>query len=139
MKRSSTSSRREERQAFRALTTDEDRERFIEQFWLKRDPTPGTPENEYREEHYRRIAYADETFATNAVPGWKTDRGRIYIKYGPPVEREAHPGRGFDGTRGPGKQAVEFPSEKWRYRYIEGMEATWSSISSTPRERANSI
>ena len=79
----------EERQAFKRLATDEEREQFIEQFWLRRDPTPDTVENEFKEEHYRRIAYANEHFASG-IPGWKTDRGRIYITYGPPDEIEEH-------------------------------------------------
>src|SRR6516162_11402263 len=73
----------EERAAFKRLTTDEEREQFIEQFWLRRDPSPDSIENEFKEEHYRRIAYANENFASG-IPGWKTDRGRIYIKFGPP-------------------------------------------------------
>jgi len=80
----------EERRAFKNLQTDEEREQFIEQFWLRRDPTPDTVENEYKEEHYRRIAYANERFASG-IPGWKTDRGRIYITFGPPDEIESHP------------------------------------------------
>jgi GWxTD domain-containing protein len=80
----------EERAAFKRLQTDEEREQFIEQFWLRRDPTPDTVENEFKEEHYRRIAYANENFASG-IPGWKTDRGRIYITYGPPDEKESHP------------------------------------------------
>ena len=80
----------EERKAFSRLQTDEERQEFIEQFWLRRDPTPDTEENEYREEHYRRIAYANEQFASG-FPGWKSYRGMIYIKYGPPDEREEHP------------------------------------------------
>ena len=68
----------QERAAFKSLTTDEEREHFIEQFWLRRDPTPGTVENEFKEEHYRRIAYANEHYASS-IPGWKTDRVRIYI------------------------------------------------------------
>src|SRR6185437_7283174 len=72
----------EERKAFRTLQNDEEREQFIEQFWLRRDPSPDTEENEYKEEHYRRIAYANERFASG-VPGWRTDRGRIYITFGP--------------------------------------------------------
>ena len=80
----------EERAAFKSLQSDPEREHFIEQFWLRRDPTPGTPENEFKEEHYRRIAYANDHFAA-AIPGWKTDRGRIYITYGPPDEKESHP------------------------------------------------
>lgn len=73
----------EERATFRQLATDDERENFIEQFWLRRDPTPGTAENEFKEEMYRRIAYANQNFS-ESVPGWQTDRGRIYIKYGPP-------------------------------------------------------
>src|SRR5215831_16987697 len=64
----------EERAAFKRLQTDEEREQFIEQFWLRRDPTPDTVENEFKEEHYRRIAYANERYASG-IPGWKTDRG----------------------------------------------------------------
>src|SRR5579871_3227674 len=79
----------EERAAFKRLQTDEEREQFIEQFWLRRDPTPDTVENEYKEEHYRRIAYANEHFASG-IPGWKADRGKIYIMYGPPDEIEDH-------------------------------------------------
>ena len=82
----------EERAAFRQLTTDEEREHFIEQFWLRRDPTPGTPENEMKEEHYRRIAYANDHYTpASGLAGWKTDRGRIYITYGPADEIESHP------------------------------------------------
>ena len=80
----------EERSAFLRLQTDEEREQFIESFWLRRDPTPDTLENEFEEEHYRRIAYANEHFASG-IPGWKTDRGRIYITYGPPDESKIIP------------------------------------------------
>ncbi len=79
-----------ERKTFERLSTDEDREQFIEQFWLRRDPTPGTAVNEFKQEHYRRIAYANERFTTG-IPGWRTSRGRIYIQEGPPDEVEAHP------------------------------------------------
>jgi GWxTD domain-containing protein len=110
----------EERKAFKVLATDEEREQFIEQFWLRRDPTPDTEENEYREEHYRRIAYANQYFASG-IPGWKSDRGMIYIKYGPPDERDQHNGgteqRSFQ--EGGGETSM-FPYEQWRYRYIEG-------------------
>jgi GWxTD domain-containing protein len=112
----------EERKAFSRLQTDEERQQFIEQFWLRRDPTPDTEENEFREEHYRRIAYANEQFASG-IPGWKTDRGMIYIKYGPPDEREEHPTGGtYDRPieEGGGTTTV-YPFEKWRYRYIEGI------------------
>src|ERR1039457_6551913 len=85
--------RDDERAAFGRLQSDAEREHFIEQFWLRRDPTPGTVENEFKEEHYRRIAYTNEHYATS-VPGWKTDRGRIYIVYGPPDEKESHPSGG---------------------------------------------
>src|SRR5579859_4177425 len=73
----------DERTAFNQLRTDDERDQFVEQFWLRRDPTPDTVENEYKEEHYRRIAYANEHFASG-IPGWKTDRGRMYIRFGPP-------------------------------------------------------
>ncbi len=110
----------EERSAFKRLQTDEEREQFIEQFWLRRDPTPDTFENEFREEHYRRIAYANEHYASG-IPGWKTDRGRIYITFGPPDEIESHPSGGTY-ERPPeegGGTTSTFPFEQWRYRYIE--------------------
>jgi len=83
----------EERAAWKRLKTDEEREAFIESFWLRRDPTPDTIDNERRDEHYERIAYANEHFASG-IPGWKTDRGRIYIMYGKPDEIESHPSGG---------------------------------------------
>ena len=112
----------EERKAFVQMATDEERENFIESFWMRRDPTPDSVENEYKEEHYRRIAYANDRFASG-IPGWKTDRGRIYIAYGPADEIESHPsggqyqrpydeGGGFTST---------YPFEIWRYRWIEGI------------------
>jgi GWxTD domain-containing protein len=112
----------EERKAFGRLNTDDEKESFMEQFWLRRDPTPDTEENEFREEHYRRIAYANETFASG-IPGWKTDRGMIYIKYGPPDEREEHASGGFyeRPIEEGGGETSTFPFEKWRYRYLEGM------------------
>lgn len=112
----------EEKQAFKRLQNAEEREQFIEQFWLRRDPTPDTQENEYKEEHYRRIAYANEHYASG-IPGWKTDRGRIYITFGPPDENESHPSGGTY-ERPPeegGGTTSTFPFEKWRYRYIEGI------------------
>ncbi|HWB86364.1 MAG TPA: GWxTD domain-containing protein [Bryobacteraceae bacterium] len=112
----------EERAAFKRLQTDEEREQFIEQFWLRRDPTPDTVENEFKEEHYRRIAYANEHFASG-IPGWKTDRGRIYITFGPPDEIDSHPSGGTY-ERPPeegGGETSTFPFEDWRYRYIEGI------------------
>ena len=83
----------EERKAFKKLATDDERERFIEEFWRRRDPDPDTDENEFKEEYYERIAYANEHFASG-IPGWKTDRGRIWIMYGKPDERETHPSGG---------------------------------------------
>ena len=112
----------EERAAFKRLQTDEEREQFIEQFWLRRDPTPDTVENEFKEEHYRRIAYTNENFASG-IPGWKTDRGRIYITYGPPDEKETHPSGGTyerPSEEGGGTTST-YPFEQWRYRYIEGV------------------
>jgi len=94
------------------LQTDEEREHFIEQFWLRRDPTPGTLANEFKEEHYRRIAYTNEHYTpSSGLPGWKTDRGRVYITYGPPDEIEDH-------SR-PNDSSV--PYQQWRYRLIEGV------------------
>src|SRR5579883_2425265 len=112
----------EEKKAFKQLANDDEREQFVEQFWLRRDPTPDTEENEYREEHYRRIAYANERFASG-IPGWKTDRGRIYIQYGPADEIESHPSGGTyerPYEEGGGTTST-YPFEKWRYRYIEGI------------------
>jgi GWxTD domain-containing protein len=112
----------EERTAFKRLGTDEERESFIEQFWLRRDPTPDSIENEYKEEHYRRIAYANERYASG-IPGWKTDRGRIYITFGPADEIDAHPSGGNYNrpmSEGGGSTST-YPFEVWRYRYIEGI------------------
>ena len=112
----------EERKAFRKLETDDERERFIEEFWRRRDPDPDTDENEYREEYYERIAYANEHFASG-IPGWKTDRGRIYIMYGKPDEKESHPAGGpyerepYEG----GGQTTTYPFERWFYRYLPGV------------------
>src|SRR5271165_2781842 len=112
----------EERKAWKRLSTDDEREQFIEQFWLRRDPTPDTEENEYKEEHYRRIAYANERFASG-IPGWKTDRGRIYITYGPPDEIEDHSSGGsYDRPYEEGGGTTStFPFVDWTYRYIEGV------------------
>ena len=112
----------EERAAFKQLSNDEERDNFIEAFWQRRDPTPDTEENEYKEEHYRRIAYANEHFAAG-IPGWKTDRGRIYIMYGPPDENDSHPSGGTyeRPMEEGGGETSTFPFEDWRYRYIEGI------------------
>ncbi len=112
----------EELAAFKQLSNDEERDQFIEQFWLRRDPTPDTPENEYKEEHYRRIAYANEHYAAG-IPGWRTDRGRIYIVYGPPDSVETHPSGGTytRPMEEGGGETSTYPFEDWRYRYIEGI------------------
>ncbi len=113
----------EEVAAFKALSNDEERDQFIENFWLRRDPTPDTPENEYKEEHYRRIAYANEHFGAG-IPGWKTDRGRIYIMWGPPDQIESHPTGGtWDRPQEQGGGTTStYPYEDWRYRYLEGIQ-----------------
>jgi len=110
----------EERSAFKQLSNDEERDQFIEAFWARRDPTPDTPENEFKEEHYRRIAYANEHFAAG-IPGWKTDRGRIYVMYGPADEIESHPSGGtYDRPMEEGGGSTStYPFEQWRYRYLE--------------------
>ena len=112
----------QERAAFKQLSNDEERDNFIEHFWLRRDPTPDTEENEYKEEHYRRIAYANEHFAAG-IPGWKTDRGRMYIMYGPADEIDSHPSGGTyeRPMEEGGGETSTFPFEDWRYRYIEGI------------------
>jgi len=112
----------EELSAFKKLTTNAERDIFIEGFWQRRDPTPDTAENEFKEEHYRRIAYANEHFAAG-MPGWRTDRGRIYVMYGAPTSIDAHP-MGGPYQRSPeegGGQTSTFPFEVWRYRYLEGI------------------
>ncbi|HYE24294.1 MAG TPA: GWxTD domain-containing protein [Clostridia bacterium] len=112
----------EELQAFRQLSNDEERDQFIEQFWLRRDPTPDTVENEFKEEHYRRIAYANEHFASG-IQGWRTDRGRTYVVWGPPDEIESHPSGGtYNRTieEGGGTTST-YPFERWRYRYLDGV------------------
>jgi GWxTD domain-containing protein len=113
----------EERSAFLQLNTNEEREQFIEAFWLRRSSNPDLPENDFKEEHYRRIAYANEHFASG-IPGWKTDRGRIYIIWGPPDEIESHPTGGtWDRPMDEGGgSTTTYPWETWRYRYLEGIQ-----------------
>ena len=112
----------EEQKAFKLLSNDEERDQFIEAFWQRRDPTPDTIENEFKEEHYRRMAYANEHFAAG-IPGWKSDRGRIYIMYGPADEIESHPSGGTyeRPMEEGGGETSTFPFEDWRYRYLEGI------------------
>ncbi len=112
----------EERKAFLSLSNDEERDAFIEAFWQRRNPNPDSPENEFREEYYRRIAYANEHFAAGK-PGWKTDRGHIYIAFGPPDDIDAHPSGGMY-ERPPeegGGETSTFPFEVWHYRYLESI------------------
>jgi GWxTD domain-containing protein len=113
----------EERTAFLQLETNEEREQFIEQFWLRRSSNPDMPDNDFKEEHYRRIAYANEHYASG-VPGWKTDRGRIYIIWGAPDEIESHPTGGtYDRPMEQGGgSTTTYPWESWRYRYLEGIQ-----------------
>jgi len=112
----------EERKSFLSLSNDEERDSFIENFWLRRNSTPDSPENEFREEHYRRIAYANEHFAAGK-PGWKTDRGRIYITFGKPDSIDSHPSGGNyqRSVEEGGGSTSTFPFEVWNYRYIEGI------------------
>lgn len=113
---------KEERRAFMTLQTDEERENFIENFWRRRDPNPDTEENEFREEYYERIAYANERF-TSGIPGWRTDRGRIYIAWGKPDSIESRPSGGaydrpsYEG----GGTTTTYPFEIWFYRHLDGV------------------
>ena len=112
----------EELSAFKHLSNDEERDQFIENFWLRRNPNPDSPENEFREEHYARIAYANEHFAAGKS-GWRTDRGHMYIAYGKPDSIDSHPSGGsYDrpSDEGGGNTST-FPFEIWHYRYIEGV------------------
>jgi len=112
----------QEMQAFKHLSNDEERDQFIENFWLRRNPNPDSPENEYREEHYGRIAYANEHFAAGK-PGWKTDRGHIYIAYGKPDSIDSHPSGGSyerPMDEGGGNTST-YPFEIWHYRYLAGI------------------
>jgi GWxTD domain-containing protein len=113
---------KDEKRAFLALVTDEERENFIENFWRRRDPNPDTEENEYREQYYERIAYANEHFSSG-IPGWKTDRGRIYIAWGKPDSIETHPTGGaydrpsYEG----GGSTTTYPFEVWWYRHLDNV------------------
>ncbi len=112
----------EERETFNQLSTDEERDAFIEGFWMRRNPDPESPENTFKEEHYRHITYANEHF-TSGVRGSMTDRGRIYIVHGAPAEIESHPAggpyeRSYDEGGG---TTTTFPFERWRYRHIDGV------------------
>jgi GWxTD domain-containing protein len=112
----------QEKKAFLSLSNDEERDAFIEQFWRRRNPNPDSPENEFREEHYRRIAYANEHYAAGK-PGWMTDRGHMYISFGPPDSTDSHPSGGsYDRPMEEGGGETQtFPFETWHYRYLEGI------------------
>lgn len=112
----------EEKNVFSKLTTDEERDAFIEQFWFRRDPDPRTSANEFKEEHYRRIAYANEKFGSG-IPGWKTDRGQTYITFGPPDIIEDHPSGGwyYRKHHEGGGATSTYPFQLWIYNYIEGI------------------
>jgi GWxTD domain-containing protein len=97
----------QERADFSKLITDDQRDQFVEDFWARRNPTPQSPENPYKEEHYRRIAYTNTHFAAH-VPGYRTDRGRFYIIYGPPDSVDS-------------KSGFTPPSETWHYLFVEGI------------------
>jgi len=112
----------EERRAFLQLQTNEEREQFIEQFWQRRSPDPDSVDNPFKEEHYRRIAYANEHYASG-IPGWKTDRGRIYIMYGKPDTLESHTqGEDYERPSAEGGGSTKtYAWELWTYHYIEGI------------------
>jgi GWxTD domain-containing protein len=112
----------QEREAFLQLDTNEEREQAIEQFWLRRSTNPDLPDNDFKEEHYRRIAYANEHYASG-IPGWKTDRGRMYIMWGPADEVDSHPSGGtYDRPMEEGGgSTTTYPWETWRWRYLEGI------------------
>ncbi len=110
-----------ERETFLHLQTNEERETFIEAFWQRRNPNPDSPDNTYKDEIYRRIAYADEHYSSG-IPGWRTDRGRIYITWGPPDQVESHTaGEEWDRPMDQGGGSTStYAYEDWRYRYLEG-------------------
>ncbi len=119
-----------EKEVFRSLITDEQREDFVRNFWKRHDPSPDTLFNEYREEHYRRIEYANDNFF-EGIAGWRTDRGRTYIMFGPPDFLESNPGGGRGFLFDPSGPTGEFPSEVWIYRGIPGLKTRLSRIEFT--------
>jgi GWxTD domain-containing protein len=98
-----------ERNAYRALATDEERLEFIELFWARRDPNPETPENEYRREYLERYAFVANRLSAGR-PGWSTDRGRLYLILGPPHSMQQNP---------MGRYGLERPSEIWTYNNLD--------------------
>jgi GWxTD domain-containing protein len=112
----------EERADFKKLTTDAQRDQFITDFWARRNPSPGSPENKFQEEHYRRIAYANEHFAAD-IQGWRTDRGRTYIMFGPPdrVDKHFSAAGAESASDFAGVGSIPYDWELWHYRSIEGV------------------
>jgi len=100
--------RPDEKEAFLRLSNDQERDEFIRQFWVRRNSNPDSAENKFKEEHYRRLAFANTHFAAGE-PGWQTDRSRVYIVFGPPDSIDSHPGSGNGATK---------PFEVWHYRSI---------------------
>ncbi|MDH7513088.1 MAG: GWxTD domain-containing protein [Clostridiales bacterium] len=100
----------EERSVFLSLPDEEERGRFIENFWRKRDPKPETSENEFKLEYFKRIALANKLFGQSGIEGWRTDRGKIFILLGPPheIQRDMNPSRASLTT-------FQGPSETWGY------------------------
>ena len=111
----------QERAEFENLSSDKQRDEFIEAFWVRRDPIPGTAKNEFKAEHYRRIAFANVHFAGGGVLGWETDRGRIYIVYGPPYEIESHPCPATREKPRPEVAGCSYPYQIWHYRRAQGV------------------
>jgi len=111
----------EEKEIFSKLTTDEEREAFIEQFWTRRNPNPSSLDNDFKAEHYRRIQYANDWFRSGEA-GWKTDRGRIYVMYGKPTEVTRYNGGQYERSYNEGGGVTTtWPFEKWVYRHIDGI------------------
>jgi len=110
----------EEKSDFLKLTTNQDRDTFIVNFWEQHNPAPGSGSNPFKKEHYRRLAYVNQHFASD-VPGWKTDRGRIYILYGPPDERETQPASSGTSLPSEAPETARYPTETWRYHRIAGV------------------
>jgi GWxTD domain-containing protein len=113
----------EERCAFLRLETDEERNQFIEQFWYRRASDPTSLDYDFKIEHYRRIVFANEKYG-GQLPGWKTDRGKIYVLFGPPdsvdVNSDHVPGNQTPSQTTKTKTQLH-SSEKWRYHYIKGL------------------
>jgi len=100
----------QEREFFLQLTTDEQRDKYIETFWRVRDPSPGSPRNEYKEEHYRRLEYANKFLGRETYRrGWQTERGRIYILLGEPQNKSYFP-----------SSFTAYPMELWFYSQDPG-------------------